>query len=348
MLWKDISKKWKVLKVQPNKLWFPVLVFCLVIGRTTTANAQLRSVGVIGDPVPREVEEMTRDALDFLQKTQSEQGIWSGNHFGSEPGVVGLCVLAMLACGEDPVSGPYSLSIKRGLNFILESANTQNGYIGLSMYNHGFATLALAEAYGAVPDDRIGPALEKAVALILTSQKMNAAGAWRYGPESSDADTTASGACMMALYAARNAGVAVPKDAIEKALEFYVSCQTPDGGFGYVNGSNPNAPRTAIGTLVLALQPKFNPEALREAAVATVRFGYDTGNYYFYYLYYASQAFFRIDPDEWRKWNKSNISALKKIQSNGAWNGRHGPTFSTAAAVLSLALNYRYLPIYER
>ena len=101
------------------------------------------------------------------------------------------------------------------------------------MYNHGFSTLALAEAYGYVHDDRIGPALQKAVDLILSSQSRNPNNAWRYSPESPDADTTVSGAQMVALFAARNAGIGVPEDAIRKALRFFAECQTPDGGIGY-------------------------------------------------------------------------------------------------------------------
>ena len=68
------------------------------------------------------------------------------------------------------------------------------------MYNHGFATLALAESYGAVNDDRLGPALQKAVRLILTSQEANPTKAWRYSPDARDADTTVSGAQMVALH----------------------------------------------------------------------------------------------------------------------------------------------------
>ena len=98
------------------------------------------------------------------------------------------------------------------------------------MYNHGFSTLALAEAYGQVQDERIGPALQKAVDLILSSQSQNPNGAWRYAPDSPDADTTVSGAQMVALFAARNAGIGVPDAAIQKALRFFAECQTPDGG----------------------------------------------------------------------------------------------------------------------
>jgi hypothetical protein len=97
------------------------------------------------------------------------------------------------------------------------------------MYHHGFAMLALAEAYGAV-DDRdlwadasssnyrsIGQALELAVRAAITSQKKNPLGAWRYSPDSNDADTSVSGAVLVGLLAARNAGIEVPDASIDKA-----------------------------------------------------------------------------------------------------------------------------------
>ena len=39
------------------------------------------------------------------------------------------------------------------------------------MYNHGFATLALAEYYGLSNDTINGPALKKATNLIVSAQK---------------------------------------------------------------------------------------------------------------------------------------------------------------------------------
>ncbi|MCD6050715.1 MAG: squalene-hopene cyclase-like protein, partial [Verrucomicrobia bacterium] len=68
-----------------------------------------------------------------------------------------------------------------------------------------------------------------------------------------------------------------------------------------------------------------------------------------YYLYYASQAFFHASPAEWDVWNRRNIKTLAATQNeDGSWSGQFGNTFTTAASLLSLALNYRYLPIYER
>ena len=43
-----------------------------------------------------------------------------------------------------------------------------------------------------------------------------------------------------------------------------------------------------------------------------------------------------------------NTDVQTSQTQEGAWNGNYGKTFATSAALLSLALNYRYLPIYER
>lgn len=328
-------------------------VYIFLILTFFTSNIFTQSIFVPSDDegVPAEVEQMYKKGLSFLSKTQQANGCWQDN-YGQNAGVVGLCMVAMLAHGDDPNFGTYAKNIKKCLNFILNAQNKSNGYIGNSMYNHGFATLALAEAYGAVHDERIGPALSKAVDLILTSQANNQRSAWRYSPSSQDADTTVSGAVMVALLAAANAGIEVPEKAINKALKFYESCQSNDGGFGYTSPGGPNMPRTAIGTLVFALAGKKKTNTYKKALsyissgnTSTVR-----ETYFFYYLYYGSQAFFHAPGNtKWKQWNQVNIKLLKALQlKDGSWSGQYGNCFSTASALLSLALNYRFLPIYER
>ncbi len=300
------------------------------------------------DAVARQVDGIYVSGLRYLAAKQSEKGDFASLQYGSEPAVVGFAVIAMLAHGDDPNYGPYATHIRRGLGFILSEMNEQTGYIGRTMYNHGFATLALAEAYGAVNDARLGPALKKAVQLILDSQEGNPEGAWRYNPDSVDADTTVSGAQMVALFAARNAGIAVPEKAIEKGLDYFRKCQAAEGGFGYTNSSGPNAPRTAIGCLVMILAKKKNTEMYKKAfefLESTPR----SGHYHYYYLYYGAQTYFHHSPSAWRKWNQENIAALRTTQNaDGSWEGQFGPVFSTSTALLSMALNYRFLPIYER
>lgn len=305
------------------------------------------------DPLklPPGTDEIYLKGLDFLRKNQHDDGSWKMSNYGSQAGVVALCVLAFLAHGDDPENGPYTQNIKKGLDFVLKNANSNNGYIGSSMYNHGFATLTLAEAYGAVMDDRIGPALEKAVDLIISSQQRNPYGAWRYSPDSQDADTTVSGACFVALLAAANAGLAVPNEAVQKALEFYKSCQDNLGGIGYTNSQGANTIRTGIAALCWKLSKKEESKEYLKAMDYLSGTGPESieDSYLFYGLYYLSQAFFHHNPIHWERWNSSNIKFLKSIQAeDGSWNSNFGPEFSTASALLSLALNYRYLPIYER
>jgi prenyltransferase beta subunit len=333
--------------IRSFSLQFYLIAILLITLSNVRAISQQLFTGQV-DLAATEVDRVYVKGLQFLIGSQTERGNWGDRPYGMEPGVVGLALVSILAHGDDPNHGPYALTIEKGINFILGEQNSETGYIGRTMYNHGFATLALAEAYGAVIDDRIGPALESAIELILTSQSNNPHKAWRYSPESTDADTTVSGAQMVALFAARNAGLSVPQEAIEKGIAYFHSCQSTDGGFGYTSSSGPNGPRTAIGCLVLALAKK-KETAQFQSAFKFLKRASKSSSYYHYFLYYGSQAFFHASPEEWNAWNHENIQELKQSQNpDGSWDGQFGSTFSTAASLLSLALNYRFLPIYER
>ena len=309
--------------------------------------------------IPVEVDRMYVKGINFLRDHQNKDGTFTSpgrsDTYGKQPGVVGLAVISMMAHGDDPNRGPYALAIRRALDFIVKSQNKSTGYIGSSMYNHGFATLALAEAYGQVNDNRLGAALKKATDLILNAQKRSRAGGWRYSPESSDADTTVSGAQFVALMAARNAGLAVPQESLEKALRYLISCQSSDGGVGYTSASSGNGPRTAIAALCFALAKKKESERFKAAMGFLANVGPSGGydHYYHYFLYYAAQTYFHAsgpqNPRLWQEWNAENIKRLLETQQeDGRWDSNFGGSFATAASLLSLALNYRYLPIYER
>tara|TARA_Y100001934_G_scaffold105781_1_gene130053 strand:+ start:14246 stop:15352 length:1107 start_codon:yes stop_codon:yes gene_type:complete len=329
-----------------QRLHRSILTFLLLSVLTNSAPAQKLFIEDTAMS-PAVIENMYVKGMRFLAETQAPEGYWNDS-YGRQPGVVGLAVVALLAHGDDPNHGAYSKTIHSGLKFVLSQQNKETGYIGTTMYNHGFATLALAEAYGAVEMDGLGRALEKAISLITTSQKLNPKGAWRYSPESKDADTTVSGAQMVALFAARNAGLYVSDEAIETGLKYFKTCKTPDGGYGYTGAASPNATRTAIASLVMALAKKKST-ADYKSAMTFLRQAPVENHYYHYFLYYASQAYFHSSPADWRKWNIANITALGQTQArDGRWEGPFGASFCTSASLLSLALNYRYLPIYER
>jgi len=314
------------------------------------ASAQTRNLpGRVNDVIPPQVDQVYQKGLDFLARTQNEKGSWNDS-IGGEAGVVGLCVAAFLAHGEDPVHGPYAKNIQNGIDYIISKQNEVNGYIGSSMYNHAFAAKALAEAYGLVDNPKIAPALEKAVELILSSQKRNRLGAWRYTPDSRDADTTVTGCQLVTLFAARNAGIAVPEEAIRKGLAYLNNNRGSDGGYGYTSSSGGKPTLTAIGVLCLALAKEKDSRGY-EASLEYLRKNLDYRDRYYpyYFEYYMSQALFHTDEDAWNEWNSRNIRYLSTIQApDGSFPGNQGPSFNTAGALLSLALNYRYLPIYEK
>ena len=68
-----------------------------------------------------------------------------------------------------------------------------------------------------------------------------------------------------------------------------------------------------------------------------------------YCRYYEAQALFQGDVLAWEKWNKLLIRQLKQQQqADGSIPGQFGNDVGTAMSLLSLALNYKFLPIYER
>ncbi len=303
---------------------------------------------MIGEGIPPELDLMYRSALTYLAATQTAQGNWQDN-YGAQPGVVGICALAFLASGEDPNFGPYRTNVRRAAEFIVSQQDPATGYIGNSMYNHGFATLALAELYGHLREPDLSEPLRRAVDLILKSQEQNPSGAWRYSPVAKDADTTVSGAQMVALFAARNAGLEVPDKAFENGLAFFRKCIEASGAVGYTNAGGGNSTRTAIASLSFSLYNDHESEPARKTLDFALKNRDGSGGYLHYHFYYLAQALFQGNMDEWRAWNRKMVELFKATQQeDGSWNGQHGVAFTTAASLLTMALNYRMMPIYER
>jgi hypothetical protein len=245
------------------------------------------------------------------------------------------------------------------------------------MYQHGFAMLALAEAYGVV-DDRglwtepgaqqggpgtgrsIGKALELAVRRAVSSAKQNPTGGWRYGPDAKDADTSVSGAVLMGLLAARNAGIEVPDETIDRAIKYYVTMTGGNGQVGYSGGAGGGSDAvTSIGVLVYSIArrqelPQY--KAATKYLVARSRGGDAPGpdGYPGYTDYYRAQALFQCDVAAWEKWNTGLVKQLKSTQakdgsiSTAGRGGMGTGTVTTSLYLLALAVNFKFLPVYER
>ena len=322
-----------------------------------------------GRGVPSAVRLINKRGLAYLAATQQEDGAWPGAG-NSGSAITGICVMAFMASGGDPDFGLYAENIRRALRRIILDQNAQTGHITGgghgSMYHHGLAMLALSEAYGVVnerllwqgsevpvEDQRaVGQALELAVRCALTAQKKNSFGAWRYSPESQDADTTVSGTVLMGLLGARNAGMEIPNEAVEKALSFFKLNTMHDGNVSYQPGSShgDGMCRASIATLVYAVgKRKDLPEYKAAAAFIRQRIDQDVNQHPFYTRYYLAQALFHSDIEAWKAWNPRIVDKLQKMQqADGSISSPYGPAYGTGMSVLALALNYRLLPVYER
>ena len=349
-----------------------VVGFCAACLLTGPAAAQLPTVRS-GDPVPRDVRELYDAGCRYLATSQESSGSWKDAQEG--PGVTGMAMMVLLASGEDPNHGAYRPQIRRAIRSIIASQDAASGFYGSanqghsSMYQHGFAMLALAEAYGVV-DDRtlwseesasgkgrsIGQSLELAVKLAVSSAKQNPMGAWRYSPEAKDHDTSVSGAVLMGLLGARNAGIEVPDETIDRAIKYFTAMTGPNGQVGYASPQGGSDATTSIGTLVMAIaRRKDLPQYTLAAAYlkqhsqgATQQSPYPN-----YTRYYRAQALFQADVEAWQQWNNRLVQELKAQRkpdgSLAAQSGPDGGPFAgTSLALLSLAVNYRFLPIYER
>ncbi len=318
-----------------------------------------------GEVVPRDVREMYDKGLHYLATTQTEKGDWQ-SPYGQGAGGTGLALMAFLASGEDPNFGLYSNHVRKALRSIIADQDASTGFLNVGMYHHGFGMLALAEAYGAVdernlwPDAKakgartIGQALELAVRAAITSQKKNPAGAWRYSPDATDADTSVSGAVLMGLLAARNAGIEVPDESIDRAIAYYKSMTSTGGSVGYsggIGGFGESIARSSIAALVQAIaRRKDLPEFKATLGHIAAHVDQPSNNSYPEYTrYYQAQALFQGDLAAWERWNKLLIRQLKQAQQpDGSIAGQYGPAVGTSMSLLALALNFRFLPIYER
>ncbi len=344
-----------------NRLSFALFLLLLLLGNPVFSQFEVRE----GTGIPSEVRSIYLKGTDFLAATQKRDGSWGS---GEKGGICGLATMAFLSTGEDPNFGRYAKNVRAALRYIIRSQKTRSGYIPNSMYEHGFAMLALSEAYGAVDEEMlwageeksssrrsIGKALELAVRLAVTSQKKNPTNGWRYSPNDKSADTSVVGAVLMGLLAARNAGIDVPDKAIDDALKYMksmTSAETGDVGYSGLGGLGESGARTAIACLVFSIgkRKKWKEwEGARKYLADHLAIG-SNQSWPYYERYYKAQALFQADYESWQKWNRETIRELKEMQNDNGQigNSGHGGAYSTSMSLLALALNYRFLPIYER
>ncbi len=354
---------------------FAVLALLLSL-LALTANAQTQRPAKSG---PRDrVDEAIARGITFLLSNQKTNGSFADSQ---ETAITSLAVLSLAASGHQPTDRTREGDgMRRAIQFLLRlDRQTKEGFFGENdnsrMYGHGITTLTLTELLGMgsdkIQDGLIRDRVRKAIDLILRAQRVRKRdashnGGWRYMPDSTDSDLSVTVWQLLALRSAKNAGLEVPKDAIESAVKYLKESYKPVvepkpgvpllGGFAYQPGQNPTYAMASAGMLALVVSGEYDAPEVEGTANWLRDNPPDPGNYWFYYgTYYYAQAMFQRGGEhaiEGRKLTEQNI--LNHQQEDGSWQGTQGQElgvgkiYSTSLAILSLAVKFHYLPIYQR
>ena len=318
------------------------------------------------DPEKSAVELMTpatQKAIDrglaFLAEKQHDDGSFGSGGYSRNVAVCGLSGMAFMSAGNTPGRGPYGDNVRKCVEFLL--ANTQDsGFIVVPdssshgpMYGHGFATLFLAEAYGMTMRGEIREKLAKAVDLIIQTQ--NAEGGWRYQPQRRDADLSVTICQVMALRAARNAGLFVPRETIDRCIDYVKRSQNADGGFMYmIQGGQSAFPRSAAGVVALYSAGVYEGPEIEKGLDYLMGFlprggAFSRESHYFYGHYYAVQAMWHAGGKYWAAWYPAiREELLLRQRDEGSWMDSICQEYGTAMACIVLQMPNNYLPIFQR
>jgi hypothetical protein len=328
------------------------------------------SRGMINDDTERAIEK----GLAYLQQQQAVNGAFGTNAYRGNVAVTSLAALAFMAGGHQPGRGAYGRVVTSALRYVLSTAGTDRRYPGYlhapmgtphgPMYGHGFGTLFLAEVCGMVADkqlrEEVHTVLKQAVDLIITSQ--NTEGGWRYTPNSMDADISVTICQIMALRAARNAGIGVPKKTVDRCVAYVKRCQDRMGGwFRYMaqggGGAGQAFARTAAGVCALYSAGIYTGDeverGIRYLMTEKPKGQFRRDMHYFYGHYYATQAMWTRGGTYWAEW----FPAIRDELIAGGWGGQRQDGswidpicvhYGTAMACIILQIPNNYLPILQK
>ena len=309
-------------------------------------------------------EAVIRGSLNYLASKQLPNGAWgsTGDEKRHPVAITGYVLMAFQSAGQLPEEGEHSKTVRAGLQYLLDSV-APDGIIGdrndgQYMYGHGIASIAMAELYGQTHAPAMRPKLERVIKLIVACQHPE--GGWRYRPMVQVGDISVTVLQVVALRAARNAGLDVPQATIDRAVSYVKSCFHPQtGGFTYQPNREPGFARTAAAIYSLQVCGLYDDEMVRRGSEYLVKHNEPHQDWFTYGQFYAAPAQYMVGGDTWRQWYpKMAAILLDDVNTQGeiSWweprldrgRGGVGPVYCTAVYTMILCMPNHYLPLYQR
>lgn len=305
-----------------------------------------------------EVDQAIRSGLGFLIRSQSDDGSFRSPDGGRNVGVCSLVGLALLSRGIRSGMGTAGRALRKIGQYVL-AASQESGFLTMQgatshgpMYEHGFGTLFLAEMHGTDPTLDVRPRLTAAVDLIVRSQ--NNQGGWRYEPRPTDSDLSVTVCQIMALRAARNAGIGIAKETIDRAVDYVRRSQNPDGGFMYQrSGGQSRFPLTAAAVVALYNAGIYDSSEI-DSAIKYLQENFaacsslQRERFFYYAHYYSVQAFWHRGGEPWKQWYLRLRRVILPMRKDQGWFDFYSVEYGTAMACLILNMPRTVLPIFQR
>jgi len=334
-------------------------------------------------------EHAVEQALLWLAKNQSPDGSWNAaahgagsrdsNQLSSEEGryranagvrantaMTGLALLAFLGAGHTHQQGPYTDTVKRGLQYLTgqqfpsgdlsgrDQVGTDSSVRYARMYSHAMATLAVSEAYAMTNDAWLLPTVQNGAR--YSGSAMNPrTGGWRYDFSSDDpGDTSQFGWQAMVLHSASSSHAVVLAGNTRIAMQRFLDSVSTGraGGLAVYRNVTRGVPPNANGAtpamtaeanaMRCMLELPISHQAAQEARELMLANLPGQGNENLYYWYYATMAMYQMrgrseyatnrglaNPGEvaWQRWNDSMKRVLCTTQlTDGPNAGSWNPT----------------------
>lgn len=335
---------------------------CVFAWPTSAQVAPTPEPGISDEQAPELTEEAEKAidrGLQFLLASQNADGSWSSGNGDYAIAGTSLGLMAFMVKGHFPGFGRYGEALDRAKSYLLKRyKESPTGTMGVKMYEVGLFTIAMSELWGMTKDPQdnklIQEALERMVEIILRSQ--SPLGGWRYAPRpDAGQDTSVTAMVFVSLASAREAGILVPNEAIERVTG-YLRDQVWDeqtGGFGY-QGPGYTIACTAGGVYAAQLAGNREAEwvsaALNSLENNPKMFSRKDNGYFYYSHYYAMQAMVQSGDERYAKWYPQIRDALIGLQQpNGSWQeAEQDYPHKTPMAIIILGTPHRYIPVYQR
>jgi hypothetical protein len=171
-----------------------------------------------------------------------------------------------------------------------------------------------------------------------------------------DADVSVTITQVMGLRSARNAGIKVPRQTIDRAVDYVRRCQNADGGFKYMLSAGGSAwPRTAAAVATLYYAGIYEDDSIARGEDYLLRnafpgMGIAGQAHYYYGMYYSAQTMYLAGGEKWERWwPAARQELIARQAANGGWlDSSTGGADATAMALIVLQMPKRYLPIFQR